>query len=175
MDETTAVNKGWNAPTEFLKTARAAPACARELEALGDAIVKAVQLWHRDQLAETLPDKPAARRAPGRCVVQVGPVALSFAWLPAAQQDVSLGELLVIVWHGQVGPRREPRRDSAPQGHIPSSAVQLWEGVFHAGVVGTDGWRWCAPDIRPEAAQDTAALAAEAVERLQAAYLAHAA
>jgi hypothetical protein len=41
--------------------------------------------------------------------------------------------------------------------------------------VGTDGWRWCAPDIRPEAAQDTAALAAEAVERLQAAYQAHAA
>jgi uncharacterized protein YqeY len=52
VDESTAGSRGWNAPTQFLKTARAAPACARELEALGDAIVKAVQAWHRADLAE---------------------------------------------------------------------------------------------------------------------------
>lgn len=167
--------RGWNAPVAFLKSAKALPACARELEALGDAIVAAVNVWHGEALAATLADKPAARRSPGRCSVQVGPVALSFAWLPAPQQDVSAGELLVIVWHGVVGPRRDLQLDRAAKAPATQSATQLWEGVFHAGIVGADGWRWCEPDVDAEGGHRTAALAAHAVDRLQAAYRALAA
>lgn len=170
MNESVGGEQGVNAPVPFLKSARAVPACARELEALGDAIVAAVNAWHGEVLAATLVDKPAARRSPGRCAVQVGPVALSFAWLPAPQQDVSAGELLVIVWHGMVGPRRDLQLDRAAKAPAVQTAIQLWEGVFHAGIVGGDSWRWCATDVLPEGGHHTAALAAHAVDRLQAAY-----
>lgn len=175
MEEQVVAAAAWNAPTAFLKSPRAVPVCARELEALGDAIVAAVEAWHHSGLAETLADKPAARRSPGRCAVQVGPVALSFAWLPAPQQDISAGELLVIVWHGVVGPRRDLQLDRKAKAPVPRSAVQLWEGVFHAGILGADSWRWCARDVLPEGGHNTATLAAHAVNQLQAAYLAHAA
>lgn len=175
MDDVQSGERGWNAPVAFLKSARAVPACARELEALGDAIVTAVNAWHVDALAAALVDKPSARRSPGRCSVQVGPAALSVAWLPAPQQDVSAGELLVIVWHGVVGPRRDLQLDRAAKGPAIQTAVRVWEGVFHAGIAGADSWRWCAADVLPEGGHRTAELAAHAVDRLQAAYRALAA
>lgn len=171
MEETTAGVRAWGAPTEFLKSHRAVTAVARELEALSDAIVAAVDALHSAGLTE----KPAARRSPGRCAVQVGPVALSFAWLPAPQQDVSAGELLMIVWHGIVGPRRDLQLDRVALAPIPKSAVQLWEGVFHPGVLGAETWRWCAPNVLPEGGHTAATLAAHAVDHLQSAYRTHAA
>ncbi len=154
------------APTEFLKSHRAITACAREIEALADAIVTAVDAWH----SNGLPEKPTARRSPGRCVVQVGAVALSFAWLPATHKDIAAGELLMIVWHGIVGPRRDHQFERVARAPIPHTATEVWEQVFHPGVVGAESWRWCESEGTPQEGFTATALASLGVERLQAAY-----
>ena len=46
--------------------------------------------------------EPVVRRSPARCLVQLGPVALTVAWLQRAQGTVADGELLVVVWRGEV-------------------------------------------------------------------------
>lgn len=163
-----AIPARFGAPPEFLKTHRAITACARELEALADAMVDAVDAWH----ASGLEHKPAARRSPGRCAIQLGPVALTFAWLRGAGDDITAGQLLVIVWHGSVGPRRDHRFERVAHAPIPHTATQLWEAVFRAGTVGTDTWRWLG-EGEPSVAHTANSLASYGVERLREAYLAH--
>lgn len=166
MDETLAerMPRG-TAPTEFLKSHRAVTACSREIEALGDAIASAVASWH----AQGMPDKPVLRKSPGRCVAQVGPVALTFAWLPATHKDIGSGELLMIVWHGIVGPRKEHQfeRVVVP---VPLTATEVWEEVFHPGVVGAESWRWCPAETAPEDGFTAVTLAERAVSQLRVAY-----
>jgi hypothetical protein len=160
-----AVAEGW-LPPPFLKTHRAITACARELEALADAAVAEVDAWHSTGIA----DKPTARRSPKRCVIQVGPVALSITWLPSVGGDIATGELLVVVWHGILGPRPDYHFERVSSGPPPSAAREVWQRVLHPGVVGADSWRWLEDGQEAAHGQTGAQLAARCVDALRDAF-----
>ena len=90
--------------TNFITSHRATAACARELARLHDAIADGLETWGVGTASAgddaSLADAPVVRRTPARCLVQVGPVALTVAWLQRAQGTVADGELLVVVWRG---------------------------------------------------------------------------
>src|SRR5213083_2550684 len=84
----------------FLSTPRALAACGREFARLCEGIADEVGA----SLGEAAPDKVVLRQSPERCIVQVGPAALTVAWLRNNRDSVAEGELLIILWRGQVAP-----------------------------------------------------------------------
>ena len=70
---------------------------------------------------------------PDRCIVQLGPVALTLGWLRSTPDSVAEGRLLVIVWQGTVTPRRRFHAERpAGQQLQAKSATVLWECEFAA-------------------------------------------
>lgn len=158
-------------PTPFLKSHRAVTACARELEALADATVAEVNSW----TSTAQLDKATAKRTPRRCVIQVGPVALSIAWLPPNSGDLGEGELLVAVWHGVIGVQPQYQFERVTPTPPPSATREVWEEVLHPGVVGTDSWRWLARNQDSDQGVTGAELAAICVAKLRHAFVSAAA
>src|SRR5436189_268439 len=76
-----------------------AAVCAREFDRLADDVAKRVT----DLADDAKGLKPDVRRSPGRCIVQLGPVALTLSWLRTRAETVSQGRLLIVEWHGTVG------------------------------------------------------------------------
>lgn len=149
----------------FLASHRALAVCTRELARLADEVV----LGATALLAGGIEDKPESRIAPGRCIVQLGPVAVTLTWLRSTLDSAADGELLVIVWdgavaarHGSLAARREAKTVQLP-------AVARWEEVLVA--VGRDeaSWRWRSASAATSYSSHE--LAALAVEQLR---LAHA-
>ncbi len=124
-------------PLSFLASHRALAACTRELTRLGDEIVAYV--------SKTAPvadgEKPEVRLSPGRFILQLGPVALTLAWLRSTPDSVAEGELLIIVWRGTVGTRRahSPER---PMQNGQQTASPAWEDVFIAVASNEASWVW---------------------------------
>lgn len=110
------------------------------------------------------------RQSPGRCIVQLGPVALTAAWLRRSTGPLDEGELLVIVWRGSVAPPLEhhPERMSA---RGASTASALWERTLTPVATSEAAWRWQSATAE-SAACSSSELAAQCVEHLR---LAHAA
>src|SRR5437867_3721477 len=81
----------------FLSTPRALAACAREFTRLCEGIADTLGA----SLGETVVDKVVLRQSPERCIIQVGPAALTVAWLRNNRDSVAEGELLIIHWRGQ--------------------------------------------------------------------------
>lgn len=161
----------------YLTSHRATAACARELSRLHDAIADDLEAW-RSSLAGVMearvanarvPDSPVIRRSPARCLVQLGPVALTVAWLQRAQGTVADGELLVVVWRGAVAPQAPSGFEREQDRAGARSAVALWEMVL--GVTGDGeahlGWT---PLGAMEDPMSSSVLAHRCVERLGAAY-----
>lgn len=150
----------------FLASHRALAVCTRELARLADEVVLGATALR----AGGIEDKPDARIAPGRCIVQLGPVAVTMTWLRSTLDSAADGELLVIVWNGAVAARnghgRGPERREASNARLP--AVALWEEVLVA--VGTDeaSWRW--QPASAATSYSSPELAAVAVEQLRLAY-----
>jgi hypothetical protein len=150
----------------YLTSPRAAAACARELARLNDDIV--VGVTRLTEVADE--EKPVVRRSPDRCIVQLGPVALTLAWLRGSHDSVADGELLIVVWRGAVAPRKQhlPERPSRGPAAVP--AASLWEQVLTPVAESEETWTWqpAAADVSPCGSGD---LAARCVERLRVAYL----
>jgi hypothetical protein len=151
----------------FLDSHRALSACARELTRLTEEIAVGVEA-----LSDVAVDhKAVVRQSPDRCIVQLGPVALTLAWLRGGLESVAAGELLVIVWRGAVAPRtqHQPERPSARR--LPLPATPLWEQVLTAVADNESSWGWQSirADVGPYSSSE---LAARCVERLRAAYVA---
>jgi hypothetical protein len=146
---------------------RANAACTRELARLHEEIATS--------LADFLPgdgrapEEPVVRRSPARCLVQVGPVALTLAWLQRAQGTVADGELLIVVWRGEVGVRTPQGFERAHQQSGASSATALWETVLVVAAKSETSWGW-APAGAPDDALSSSALAQRCIDRLRAAY-----
>jgi hypothetical protein len=150
----------------FLTSHRAIAACTREFGRLSDGIRHGLTLLAGGGLDE----KAAVRRSPDRCIVQLGPVALTIAWLQGAHDSVATGELLVIVWRGAVAPATRFQPERPAHGPAPVGATAIWEQIFTAVADNETTWTW-----QPHGADagwcSSTELAARCVERLGAAYL----
>jgi hypothetical protein len=145
---------------------RAVSVCAREFASVCDAVVQGVMSLHANGLAE----KPAVRQAPGRSIIQLGPVAATVAWLRDSSGLIEAGELLVIVWRGAVAPRGEhiPERATVRSSSAPTV---VWEQALGPVATSEAAWRW-RPHGQDGDGYTSAEVAAESLERLRLAYLA---
>lgn len=162
----------------FVASHRALAVCTREFGRLGAEVALTLNALH---VAGEM-EKALIVQAPGRYIVQVGPVALTIAWLRSRLDVVADGELLVVVWHGNVAPPAARFRERVLKGPTSTgagpSAKALWEQVFSVRADSEESWQW-----QPTGASATAdvagasytstELAARSVERLRLAYAEH--
>ena len=125
----------------FLASHRAVAACQRELGRLADRLTEQLA---EPSLTDALTDDdatPVVRLSPDRCIVQLGPVALSLGWLKGSTDPIAGGELLVILWRGAVASRAPhvPERRGADR---EPSATPLWERVLVPVAEDEATWRW---------------------------------
>ncbi len=151
----------------FLTTHRALAACTREFTRLSEELVRGVTALQ----SSGIEDKPVVRHSPSRCIVQLGPVAATIAWLRSTRDSVTDGELLVVVWRGAVAPTSHfaPERTLSRQQPTSAAATAVWEDVFAAEAESEDTWTWVS---RKDGKRTTTsnALAEQCVAQLKAAY-----
>ena len=162
-----------DAHAQYTASYRANAACVRELARLHEEI--AASLTDSRALADaTVSDEPVVRRSPARCLVQLGPVALTVAWLQRAQGTVADGELLIVVWRGEVAVRTPQGFERAHQHSGASSATARWESGHGVSAASETEWTWAPAggkgDAQSSAALSSAALAHRCVDRLRAAH-----
>jgi hypothetical protein len=157
----------------FITSHRAAAACARELSRLYDAIDDGLTTWGVGTSSAgddaSLADAPVVRRMPAKCLVQVGPVALTVAWLQRAQGTVADGELLVMVWRGAVAVQAPRGFERTVDRANASSATPVWETVLMASAESEADWAWGPAGVADVTLSSTA-LADQCIERLRAAH-----
>lgn len=156
----------------FITSHRATAACARELARLYDAIADGLTAWgvgtaHAGD--EEGLDAPVVRRTPARCLVQVGPVALTVAWLQKAQGTVADGELLVVVWRGAVAVQAPRGFERTVDRAGASSATPVWETVVTPTAGSEADWGWVPAGVADVTLSSTT-LADQCIERLRAAH-----
>lgn len=146
----------------FLSSHRAVSVCTRELARLADALAAAGAELARDHSL----DAPSVRRAPDRCIVQVGPVALTVAWLRNGSDSPVAGELMAIFWRGIIAPRGDHLPERLGARHVPVVPVGLWEWTFVASAASEATWRWHEGE-RSSEGLTSPALAARCFEQLK--------
>ena len=171
MDEMTmsvpgADRRPYHERAPYLTTYRALAACTRELSRLSDDL-----LAHTGTLSEGIAAAPAVvRRPPGRCLIQLGPVALTAVWLRSTPDSAATGELMVNVWRGAVAPRRHHRGERPGEERAPEPAILLWERLLTAVADDESTWVW-QPAAADEMPIRSDALARMCVDRLGQAYV----
>ena len=147
----------------FLTTYRAGAACTREFGRLIDEVLDGMKALPLAGISE----KAVARQSPDRCVVQLGPVALTLGWLQNTRDSVAMGELLVSVWEGAITRRAyQPERASAAN---TAPAMELWTEVFAAKAADEASWLWHSKS--GEESYSSTDLAARCVDRLRVAFV----
>jgi len=136
----------------FLGSHRAITHLGREFDRLAGEVTRRVATVSRDDVATPL----EVHRVPGRCTVQLGPVALTLSWVRTRPDSVATGRLLIIEWEGHVG--------RANSGGGPG-AVPLRETVLRADATRVDDWQWRSDDLAGYA-YDSHELAAHCVDSL---------
>ncbi|MDQ3699046.1 MAG: hypothetical protein M3373_13645, partial [Gemmatimonadota bacterium] len=127
----------------FLGSYRATSALGREFDRLADEVAR--QAAALGPVADGAVTNGAAtevraevRRAPGRCTVQLGPVALSLSWIRSHFDSVAEGRLLIIEWAGTIG------RGAAPGGGVRATPIR--EDLLRAEATRADDWQWRSND-----------------------------
>jgi hypothetical protein len=124
---------------DFLDSHRALAVCAREFDRLADDIAKRVS--DLDDEAKGL--KVDVKRSPGRCIVQLGPVALTISWLRTRAETVSQGRLLIVEWKGTVGANgAQEYVNGVPTVAVTQTAKVVRENVFLADASDEKTWTW---------------------------------
>lgn len=149
----------------FLASHAARAACTREFARLSDELKRNVARLD----GVSADHKTSVRQSPDRCIVQLGPVALTVAWLRNGNDLVEAGELLIIGWRGAVAPTHRVQPERPRLGKAPFAATALWEQVFTPVADRETSWAWQAAPPLDETCTSTA-LSARCVERLYAAY-----
>jgi hypothetical protein len=134
MDETT---KRAEVAATFLGSSRAVAVCAREFERLADTIAK-----RATSAAEKVGAKAEVQRMPDRCLVQLGPVALSVSWVRERVDTVATGRLMIAEWQGTVvrQPRPADMQTTTTTNHGPATLVS--ERILRADATGEPDWLW---------------------------------
>jgi hypothetical protein len=128
----------WADAKPFLRTHRAASVCSREIRVVSETLAAGATALHAEGLADTA----VIRQSPSRCIVQLGPVAITAAWLCGTHASIEDGELLVIVWRGVVAPPMEHDPEHAPVRGAARTATAIWEQSFRPVASSQDTWRW---------------------------------
>ena len=130
---------GFSDRPSFLASHRALAVCTREFTKLSEGVVDAVEAL----AASGTTEKPVVRTMPGRCIVQLGPVALTIAWLRSTLDSVADGQLLVMVWRGNVAPKmnRLPEHQTG-RGMTADIPVALLEESLTAAGQDEATWSW---------------------------------
>ena len=136
----------------FLASHRAITHLGREFDRLAAEVTKRVATVNRDDTEIPL----EVHRVPGRCTVQLGPVALTLSWVRTRPDNVATGRLMIIEWEGHIG-RGTP---SGGPGAIP-----LRETVLRAEATRVEDWQWKSDDVAGYA-YDSSELAAHCVDSL---------
>jgi hypothetical protein len=124
---------------DFLDSHRALAVCAREFDRLADDISKRVV----DLEDEAKGLKADVRRSPGRCIVQLGPVALTISWLRTRAETVSQGRLLIVEWNGTVGANgAQEYVNGVPTVAVTQTAKVVRESVFLPDANDEKSWTW---------------------------------
>ena len=124
---------------DFLDSHRALAVCAREFDRLAEDIAKRVT----DLEDEAKGLKADVRRSPGRCIVQLGPVALTISWLRTRAETVSQGRLLIVEWNGTVGANgAQEYVNGVPTVAVSQTAKVVRENVFIADASDEKSWTW---------------------------------
>ena len=130
-------NKRAEVAASFLGSSRAVAVCAREFERLADTIAK-----RATSAAEKAGAKAEVQRMPDRCLVQVGPVALTVSWVRERVDTAATGRLMIAEWQGTVV--RTPRPADVPTAttvnHGPATLVS--ERILRADATGEPDWLW---------------------------------
>jgi hypothetical protein len=134
MDET---NKRAEVAASFLGSSRAVAVCAREFERLADTIAK-----RATSAAEKVGAKAEVQRMPDRCLVQLGPVALSVSWVRERVDTVATGRLMIAEWQGTVvrTPRPADMQTTTTTNHGPATLMS--EKILRADATGEPDWLW---------------------------------
>jgi hypothetical protein len=121
----------------FLGSSRAVAVCAREFERLADTIAK-----RATSAAERIGTKAEVQRMPDRCLVQLGPVALSVSWVRERVDTVATGRLMIAEWTGTVvrSPRPADMPTASTTNHGPATLVN--ERILRADATGEPDWLW---------------------------------
>jgi hypothetical protein len=136
----------------FLGSHRAITHLGREFDRLAAEVTKRVATVNRDDAETPL----EVHRVPGRCTVQLGPVALTLSWVRTRPDTVATGRLMIIEWEGHIG------RAASSGG---PGAVPLRETVLRADATRVDDWQWRSDEMAGYA-YDSNELAAHCVESL---------
>ena len=124
---------------DFLDSHRALAVCAREFDRLAEDISKRVM----DLEDEAKGLKAEVRRSPGRCIVQLGPVALTVSWLRTRAETVSQGRLLIVEWNGTVGANgAQEYVNGVPTVAVTQTAKVVRESVFIPDATDEKSWTW---------------------------------
>ena len=124
---------------DFLDSHRALAVCAREFDRLAEDISKRVM----DLEDEAKGLKAEVRRSPGRCIVQLGPVALTVSWLRTRAETVSQGRMLIVEWNGTVGANgAQEYVNGVPTVAVTQTAKVVRESVFIPDAMDEKSWTW---------------------------------
>lgn len=156
----------WRDRPSFIASHRASALCQREFARVTEEVAKRVLSLQAN--GETEP--AVVSHSPGRCMVQLGPVALTLTWLRSKLDVVADGALLAVVWRGVVGARAQPRHERTVVGKVHATAAPIWEDSLVAVAESEASWRW--RSTTTEAGECTSLeLAERCMEQLLASYM----
>jgi len=146
----------------FLGTHRAISVAGREFTRLSDALVAAAKKVATAHAAEA----PTTRLSPDRCIVQLGPVALTVAYIRSGRDVPVGGQLLAIIWRGTIAARGEHIPERSGGRKAPAPPVQVWEETHVVSAQSESTWHWH-PRALDQAGYTSPELAELCIERLQ--------
>lgn len=162
-----AAPRSWRDAPPFTESYRARAVCTREFASLSNEIARRLRALHGTGDAAEL----VVSQSPGRCMVQLGPVALTVTWLRSCLDVVAEGQLMIVLWQGTVGQgtRHVPERINL---RAVASARMLWEDAFVVVAQDEASWRWHSAAVGVDDCT-TLALVDRCLERLSHASIAH--
>lgn len=151
--------------TNFLTSHRAQSVGAREFTKLAESVVALAKRCATGYGCEA----PVTRLSPDRCIVQLGPVALTVAHIRTGNDVPPGGQLLAIIWHGTIAPRGDhvPERNGARR--VPPPPVSVWEESAVVSAAAESSWHWH-PNGIDSAGYTSVELAERCVVQLQGAF-----
>jgi hypothetical protein len=122
----------------FLATHRGQAAFAREYARLIAAIMADATM-----IGKLDPERvPVIRQSPERVIVQLGPVAMTVAWLRKGGESAAIGELLFIFWRGTIAPRGGDPTEYNARRRVVVPPTILWEETLIAFALTETAWTW---------------------------------